>query len=237
MGQEYLEKYFINPAIDCGIKNYISYLETGEYNRTHTFEMYVIKALCIIFGQQSILLPYQIDNERAFKANLLMYDFKENDMQLFIKCMQEFYDYMANIKNQTYATDLISKIEYMLIEMINLRGRKKEYTEDELKEFESIFNPTGGDLRKLKNLVASGHGLIVDTWKTKKEELTTTQIRLIAINPTLLSPQQYEAFGFNIKEVAILPQEQIEELNRRILEEEKEQMKFLVDKVKKILPN
>jgi len=49
--------------------------------------MHVIKVLTIIYGEKSILLPYKIDNEKAFECNLLIYDLKENIMKKFIMYM------------------------------------------------------------------------------------------------------------------------------------------------------
>ena len=73
--------------------------------------MHVIKALTIIYGENSILLPYKIDNEKAFECNLLMYDLKESDMRNFIKYMNEYYNFMKNFNSNVKATGLISEIE------------------------------------------------------------------------------------------------------------------------------
>ena len=160
----YYEKFFINPAIEYGIRSYIKYQNGSEYKRAHTFEMYVIKALTIIYGENSILLPYKIDNEKAFECNLLMYDLKESDMKNFIKYMNEYYEFMKNFNSTTKATGLISEIEKILIEMINKRSKRKEFTVEELAEFDTIFNPTDGDLKKIKSLLGTNDGLIQKTW-------------------------------------------------------------------------
>ena len=76
MEYRYVEKYFINPAIEHGIRGYLALKEDMDYPQCYTFEMSVIKALTIIYGEKSILLPYKIDNEKAFECNLLMYDLK-----------------------------------------------------------------------------------------------------------------------------------------------------------------
>lgn len=220
MEPKYLEKYFINPAIEYGIKSYIAYKEGSEYKRAHTFEMYVIKALTIIYGEKSILLPYKIDNEKAFECNLLMYDLKENDMKNFIRYMNEYYEFMKNYKSETKATGLISEIESILIEMINKRNKRREFTEEEIHEFDSIFNPIEGDLKRLKSLVSSNTGLIVRYWQDNKYGLTNTQMRLMAVNPNLLMPEQYAKFGFDIRTVAVLTENEINNINDKILHEE-----------------
>ena len=220
MEPKYLEKYFINPAIEYGIRSYINNKEGKEYKRAYTFEMYVIKALTIIYGEKSILLPYKIDNEKAFECNLLIYDLKENDMKKFIKYMNEYYEFMKNFKSESKATGLIMEIETILLEMINRRSKRKKFSEDELREFDTIFNPIEGDLKRLKSLISNNEGLIVRTWQVNKHELTNTQIRLMSINPSLLNPDQYSKFGFDIKTIAMLSEEEINNINSKIINEE-----------------
>lgn len=217
---EYSEKIFINPAFEYGIRNYLSYKEEGTYSKPHTFEMHVIKALTIIYGESSIILPYNIFNERAFKCNLLMYDFKENDMELFIKYMNDYYMYMKNIKNATKPTDLIARIEYLLIDMINRRARKHPFSDEELADFDTIFNPINGNLKQLKKLVSTNEGLIINEWNNRRSELSNTMIRMMAVNPNLLSPDMYAKYGYDIQNVANLPANQIDEVNNRVIEAE-----------------
>lgn len=216
----YLEKYFINPGIEYGIKSYLLVKENQKYDRVHTFEMHVIKALTIIYGEKSILLPYKIDNERAFECNLLMYDLKEQDMINFLRYMNEYYRFMDNIKSEKRATGLITEIERILMDMIIKRGRRKEYTKAEIKEFDTIFNPLEGDLKKIKNLVGSNRGLIVREWENSKYELTNTQMRMIAVNPNLLSKEEYLKYGYDIRLIASLSEEDINKVNDTIWREE-----------------
>lgn len=220
MEYRYVEKYFINPAIEYGIKSYISFKETGEYGRCYTFEMSVIKALTIIYGEKSVLLPYKIDNEKAFECNLLMYDLKESDMLDFIKYMNQYYQVMRNFKSHEKAAGLISEIEHIIIEMINRRSKRKAFIEEEIKEFDTIFNPSEGELKQLKKLVQSDNGLIIKKWEDSKYGLTNTQIKMMAINPNLLDPNRYNKCGYDIKTVALLSSEEIDAINARIIEEE-----------------
>ena len=226
MEEKYLEKYFINPGIEYGIKSYLLDKENLGYKRIHTFEMHVIKALTIIYGEKSILLPYKIDNERAFECNLLMYDLKEQDMINFLKYMNEYYEFVDNIKSEQKATGLISEIERILLEMIIKRGKRKEYTAEEIKEFDTIFKPNDGDLKKIKNLIASDQGLIIREWENSKYELTNTQIRMIAVNPNLLAKEEYSEYGYDIRLIATLSEEEISKVNNIIWQEETKQYSY-----------
>lgn len=216
----YVDKFFINPAIENGIRSYMLYKEGKTYPAIYTYEMNVIKILTIIYGEKSILLPYKIDNEKAFECNLLMYDLKENDMLNFFKYFNEYYEFMQNYKSEKKATGLTTEIEKILIEMIIKRGKRKEYTNQELSEFDKIFNPIEGNLKNIKSLISVNNGLIARAWETNKYELTNTQLRMIAVNPNLLDSSIYSKYGYNITTIASLSEEEIENVNHIIIVEE-----------------
>ena len=221
MQENFIEKFFINPAFEYGIRSYMLNYKAGEAcSRIYAFEMHVIKALTIIYGEKSILLPYKIDNELAFKCNLLMYGLKENEMEVFVKYMDDYYDFMKDFKSEKRATGLINEIEHILINMINLRSKRHPFTQEELDEFDTIFNPTNGDLKELKHLISKNQGLIVREWQDQKTEITNTQMRLMAVNPNLLDPRVYFKYGYDIKTIACLTEKEIEEVNNAILKEE-----------------
>lgn len=229
-----VEKVFLNPAIENGIRAYMEYQERGEFERIHTFEMHVIKALTIIYGEKAILLPYKIDNEKAFKCNLLIYDLKEGDMQSFLKYMNAYDQFIRNVQSGMKATGIITEIEHILMKMMELRSNKHPFTEEDFKEFDTIFNPLNGDLRNIKRVLVSDAGLLIKSWQDSKEKLTNTQIRLMAINPNLLNPSDYAKFGYDIKEVALHTEEEIELINNEILRAEyTSRQKPLVAKRKK----
>ncbi len=220
MKYTYVEKFFINPAIEYGISSYLKAKEGLPVETCYTFEMSIIKALTIIYGEKSILLPYKIENEKAFECNLLMYDLKESDMQNFIKYMALYHQFLKNNHSHEKAGGLIVEIEKIIIEMIEKRSKHREFTEAEIREFDTIFNPREGNLRKLKSLINTNDGLIIKKWEDRKYGLTNTQIKMMAINPNLLEPYTYSKFGYDIKTIALLSEEEIRTINQRITEEE-----------------
>ncbi len=220
MVTDYVDKYFINPAIEYGIKSYMLYKEQKPFPIIYTFEMNVIKVLTIIYGEKSILLPYRIDNEKAFECNLLMYDLKETDMKNFIKYINEYYNFMKNYKSEKKATGLTTEVEKILMEMIFKRSKRKEFTPEEIKEFDEVFNPIDGNLKKIKSLVSANSGLIARSWETNKFELTNTQMRMIAVNPNLLTQEEYQKYGYDIRTIASLTEEEINKVNSLIQIEE-----------------
>ena len=220
MHTEYVDNYFINPAFEYGIKSYMYFKEGQPYNKKYTFEMYVIKALTIIYGEKAILLPYKIDNEKAFECNLIMYDLPERDMKEFIKDMDSYYDFMEHIEEGTVTTGLVESIEKKLLNMIMKRSVTKEFTKEEIREFDEIFNPNGGELKTLKSLVSKNQGLIINTWRENRYEITNTQLNLMAVNPNLLHPSQYQKYGYDIRQIAKLSEEKINNINAQIMDEE-----------------
>ena len=144
----------------------------------------------------------------------------------FLKYMNEYYEFVDNIKSEKKATGLISEIERILLEMIIKRGKRKEYTTEEIKEFDTIFNPNDGDLKKIKNLIARDQGLIIREWENSKYELTNTQIRMIAVNPNLLTSEEYSKYGYDIRLIATLSEEEISKVNNIIWQEETKKYTF-----------
>ena len=229
MQENFVEKYFINSAIEYGIRSYLLDKEGLKFERIHTFEMHVIKTLTIIYGEKSILLPYKIDNETAFKCNLLMYGLKESELDQFIKYMDEYYNFMHNYKSERKATGLMNEIETILLSMITKRSKKYQFTQEELNAFDSIFNPSNGELKQLKQLISSNQGLIVREWANQRNEISNTQIRLRAVNPSLLDPNVYFKYGYDIKTIAELSDKEIDDVNNTIICEENKLYKIKHD--------
>lgn len=229
MQEIFVEKLFINSAIEYGIRSYLLDKEGMKFERIHTFEMHVIKTLTIIYGEKSILLPYKIDNETAFKCNLLMYGLKESELEDFIKYMDEYYKFMNDYKSERKATGLMNEIETILLSMITKRSKKYQFTQEELNEFDSIFNPSSGELKELKQLISSNQGLIIREWSNQKEEISTTQIRLRAVNPNLLDPKVYFKYGYDINTIAELSEREIIDVNNIIIREENKLYKIKHD--------
>lgn len=221
------EKYFINPAFEFGIRSYILHQKGESFPKIYTFEMNVIKTLTIIFGEKSILLPYKIDNPKAFECNLLMYDIKEKDLANFINYMNDYYNFLNDYKSEKKATGLINEIETILIKMILKRAEKKEYSSEEITEFDKIFNPINGDLKKLKELVSKDNGLIKKYWEENKVVLSNTQIQMIAVNPELLSSDEYKKYGYDIRTIATLSNDAIKNINKSIkIEQNREYQEY-----------
>ena len=213
----YQDKYFINPAIEMGVQSYIAHSNGEHYNKMYRFEMIVISALCIIYGEKSILFPYKIDNERAFECNLLMYDLRDCDLKRFISYMQKYYDFMEEYKSEQKAEGIIEEIEKILIEMLKRKSKCKVLNSNEIKALDNIFS----NHLDYNNLTNVGNKSIVNKyWLNTKENLTNTQMNMIGLNPDLLSREEYNKYGYDIRTIACLSPEEISKVNKCIDDEQ-----------------
>ncbi len=222
----YSEKFFINQAIERGIDSYILNKNGEHYNKMYKFEMLIISALTIIYGEKSILLPYKIDNEKAFECNLLMYDLKDTDLKKFISYMQKYYDFMEEFKSEKMAEGIVEEIEKIIIDMLKKRSKVKKLTNDELENLSKIFDNNYSFNSMFSN---NNVNIIKRYWLDTKESLTDTQIEMIGINPNLLSREEYSAYGFDIRTIACLSASEISEVNNAI--EENKKKKFQTEEV------
>ena len=85
-----MNNVFINDSISSGISNYLLIKQEKDYDKSHIFEVYIIRCLCKIYGDINVLNPYRIGNENSFKSNLIMYGLKQQEMEEFISLMDDY---------------------------------------------------------------------------------------------------------------------------------------------------
>lgn len=220
----YSEKNFINKSIEVGIQSYLALKNGQHYSKMYRFEMIVIQILTIIYGENSILFPYKIDNETAFKCNLLIYDIKENEVKRFINLMEKYYDLMEDCKSEKMASGIIDELEKILIEMLKRRAKFKKYSSEEISLLDTIFSKHIDLNNFSKN--EKNSSLIRQYWLDTKENLTNTQIEMISLNPDLLSREEYAKYGYDIRTIACLTTEEISSINNAI-ENAKAEKKYM----------
>ncbi len=226
-----MDTVFVNSFIDNGIKNYLLLRNDKEYAKEHMFEIFVIRCLIKIYGEINIINPYKIHSETSFKCNLLMYGLSEKEMNNFFKYC-ESYDLWLNAKEVT-KTDLTTKIEKILVDMVVSKSRKHILNEEELEFFDEFFDPMQNKLAKLHSLITDNNDIIPNYWKRKKLSFNN-KISLVDIRTDLLASDDYANYGINIKDVETLSHDDVEKLNNKIQEKEKKN-KFRKFKPKKII--
>jgi len=222
--------FFINESISSGISNYLLIKEEKDYDKAHIFEVYIIRCLCKIYGEINILNPFTIKNEYSFKSNLIMYGLKVNEMEEFISLMNDYSKWL-NSEKSVGKTDITSKIEICLINMIIMRNKVKQFTNEEIKFFDKFFDPVNNNFATLHNLITKDINIIPMYWSRKKA-LLNTNIKFKVIRHDLLSSSTYNKYGLDKEEVSRMSEDKVKNINNRIIEKEKEENK----RKKKFIP-
>lgn len=218
-----MNNIFINTSISNGISNYLLIQEKKDYNKVHIFEVYVIRCLCKIYGDINILNPYRIGNENSFKSNLIMYGLSVNEMEEFIKLMDDYSKWLNSEKN-VGKTDLTSKIEIILINMIIERNKVNKFSDTELEFFDKYFDPKNNNFATLHNLITKDVNIIPMYWNRKKA-LLGNNIKFKLIRNDLLSSSTYNKYGLDKDDLMKMSEEKVRNINNRILEKEQEDNK------------
>ena len=221
---------FINEAIDSGISNYLLIKQEKDYDKAHIFEVYIIRCLCKIYGDINILNPYTINNINSFKSNLIMFGLKKEDMEEFIKLMGDYSKWLNSTKN-VGKTDITSKIEIILINMIIERNKINKFTNEELEFFDKYFDPKNNNFSKLHSLITKDVNIIPMYWNRKKV-LLNNNMKFKRVRNDLLSSQVYNKYGIDKEDISKMSEEKVRNINNRILSSENENEK----KVKKFNP-
>ena len=215
--------YFINESIDSGISNYLLIKEEKDYDKAHIFEVYIIRCLCKIYGDINILNPYRINNVNSFKSNLIMYGLKQSEMEEFIKLMSDYSKWLNSTKN-VGKTDITSKIEILLVNMIVERNKTNKFTDEEIEFFDKYFDPKNNNFSKLHSLITKDVNIVPMYWNRKKP-LLNNNIKFKIIRNDLLSSQVYDKYGIDKNDMSKMSEEKVRNINNRIINNEKENEK------------
>ena len=215
--------FFINDSISYGISNYMLIKDGKDYDKAHIFEVYVIRCLCKIYGDINIINPYRINNENSFKSNLIMYGLKVSEMEEFIKLMEDYSKWL-NSEKQVGKTDITSKIEIILINMIIERNKNIKFNNEEIEFFNKYFDPINNNFATLHNLITKDVSIVPMYWDRKKI-LLNNNIKFKLIRNDLLSSSIYDKYGLDKESLEKMSEEKVRNINNRILEKEKAENK------------
>ena len=214
-----MNNLFINDSIDSGISNYLLIKEEKDYDKAHIFEVYIIRCLCKIYGDINILNPYRIGNSNSFKSNLIMYGLPVKDMEEFIKLMDDYSKWL-NSKQNVGKTDLTSRIEILLINMIIERNKAIKFTDQEIAFFDKYFDPKNNNFATLHSLITKDINVIPMYWARKKV-LLDNNLKFKRIREDLLSSDLYSKYGIDKDDMSKISDERVRNINSRILDNEK----------------
>lgn len=211
-------KVFVNNAMHNGIINYLNYIDNKSIDKIHVFEFYVIQTLVTIYGEINIINPFKLGKEESFKKNLMLYGLKESEMEMFIKYMGDYNNWL-NSPHEVPKTKLPIQIESIIINMILHKSNFQKITSSEIEKYNDFFDPLDVDLMRVQNLIVEDKTLIPSLWRRKRFQLEG-DIILETIEPELLSPEIYTKYGLSIEDVKKLSNLKINEINETIKKEE-----------------
>ena len=202
---------FDNSFLNEGFRVYASEDKSKRYQKHNVFSN-VIKQLIIIYGKENIINLYLENNEEKLEKELEQYGFCRDSLQKWLGAMEAFY---RDNKKPNYFFELIQE---GLIDMYIYRVKKTKDFEDQ-EEFEKLIYTDNSPnlIIRLYNLLYNKNiKCITEYWKTKLFELENP-IEL-EIPATYLSANLYENYGLTLEEVKRMSKEQIDKINKKIID-------------------
>lgn len=153
-----------------------------------------------------------------------MYGLSVKEMEEFISLLNDYSKWL-NSEKSVGKTDLTSKIEIILINMIVEKNKIKKFSEKELEFFEKFFDPKNNNLSKLHNLITKDVNIVPMYWNRKKVLLVDNNLKFKRIRNDLLSSSTYSKYGIDKEDLSNMSEDKVRNINNRILEKEKEENK------------
>ena len=145
-------------------------------------------------------------------------------MEEFISLMEQYSKWL-NSEKSVGKTDLTSKIEICLINMVIIRNKSKKFNDEELSFFEKFFDPSNNNFATLHGLITKDINIIPMYWNRKKS-LLNSNIKLKSIRHDLLSSSIYNKYGLDKEEISKMSEDKVKNINNKIIEKEKEEVKL-----------
>lgn len=149
-----------------------------------------------------------------------MYGLSEKEMNEFISLMGDYSKWLNSEKN-VGKTDITSKIEIVLINMIIYRNKIIKFTDNEIEFFDKYFDPKNNNFATLHNLITKDVNIVPMYWNRKKV-LLNNNIKFKRIRNDLLSSSVYDKYGIDKDDMSRMSEEKVRNINNRILESEKD---------------
>ena len=149
-----------------------------------------------------------------------MYGLSEKEMNEFINLMGDYSKWLNSEKN-VGKTDITSKIEIVLINMIIYRNKIIKFTDNEIEFFDKYFDPKNNNFAMLHSLITKDVNIVPMYWNRKKV-LLNNNIKFKRIRNDLLSSSVYDKYGIDKDDMSRMSEEKVRNINNRILESEKD---------------
>lgn len=213
------EHYFVNQAFENAIQGYGTYKKTGDVALSVTFPVNFIAALCYIFGELDILVPYQTRNEGPFDgllANLTKYGASEKSIFALEDDLAKYDAYWK--QNPNGKNPYFVKIQKALLSLFIQKYEMMKLKEEDLNTFARFLYLEDSEEEARKNmnqLYAEDPKEMSFYFRCRKQALLhPISLRRIIYNP--VPPQIYSHFNIDASEVSRMTQDQVDAVNAKI---------------------
>jgi hypothetical protein len=215
-------KTYINFTIESALKKYLLFKNKQNYSLAGDFLVYVISVLTYIYGEADIINPYITYNRDVFEKNILKYGYSSIALNQFY-CNLTRYVELDNINKANQYKDKNPFFVYVqedLIDMFIKKYQNQNLNALELNNFEKLLyipNSNNEYRNNINKIMSPNENEVWEYYKMQIYELNNV-ISFEQIKKDLLDLSIYEAFGLSEDMINHLSQNDINEINNKILD-------------------
>lgn len=212
---------FINEAFDLALKRYIDYKEKRNYLYASDFLVYVVIVLIYIYDDADIINPYKTKEEKVWENNLLKYGLSKKNVDKLIDDLSNYYKTDLINKDNKYKdkNPFFSYIQEDLIDAFIQKYKAEKMGNVELDNFKKLlFLPDSSSQfqRDMNKIMAVNEDEVDNYYKAKIYELNNV-LSFDLVKRTLLAPEVYKAFNLDNDKIDSLSKEDLNLINKRII--------------------
>ena len=202
----------INEAIDYGIANYLQYKENEESYEFSDFFVVVIRLLCIIFGEENIVKPYEMKNEADFDSTLCQYGFELDKALDFKEQLDKAYESLKKDKTNPFFIN----IQKVIIDMLMTKKDNHKIPESDINSFyDLLYTPEN------KNPLQLSYNFMncTDPWEVDryfKEQMVKHIVVDAEAKKVVLNPEAYKIFGLSVDQIDEMSADYLSLINHQI---------------------
>jgi hypothetical protein len=207
-----MNEVIISSAIDAGINDYLEYRFQPEGSDFNSFNVIVIRLLCLIYQEDFIVNPYLQKQGSDFDINLTKYGFELDRVIDFKEQVQKAYDLSQNQKINPY----FLTIQKILIDMLMYRKDNGTLTDIELNDFyDLLYTPLSKNPLQLSyNFLNTTNPWEIDDYF--KQEMVKHQKVDVNKQKVILNPDVYPMFGISMEQVNDMTADYLDFINHQI---------------------
>lgn len=206
-----MNRVIISEAFDYAISNYINYRQKKESLEYNSFFVVVIRLLCIIYDEPSIIRPYIDKNAQQLEMNLCRYGY---DIDKVIDFKQQL-DIAYNLSLIQKSNPYFLNIQKILVDML-MKRKDKENIDEKIKQFyDLMYTPENKNPLQLSELFLNA----TDEWeidKYFKQELIKHQKVEVDKPKIILNPEAYAYYGLTMEQVNDMSGDYLDLINHQI---------------------